>query len=81
MVSLKKVILKHNPNYKASGPKSYVYLLRKYGFKPTMPGPYQHSSQLHQSGKFHVRQHDLGGKARVAQKLVKQNSDGTAGEV
>lgn len=41
--SLSKVILRGNPNYKASGIKSYVWLLRKYGFKPTRPGPYQHS--------------------------------------
>lgn len=81
MVSLKKVILKHNPNYQASGPKSYVYLLRKYGFTPTLPGPYQRHSQLHQSGKFQAGQHHVGGKARVTEKLVKQSSDGTTGEV
>jgi hypothetical protein len=41
--SLSRVALRGNPNYKASGIKSYVWLLRKYGFKPTRPGPYQHS--------------------------------------
>lgn len=41
--SLSKVFLRGNPNYQASGIKSYVWLLRKYGFKPTRPGPYQHS--------------------------------------
>jgi hypothetical protein len=41
--SLSKVALRGNPNYKASGIRSYVWLLRKYGFKPTRAGPYQHS--------------------------------------
>ena len=41
--SLSKVALRGNPNYKASGIQSYVWLLRKYGFKPTRTGPYQHS--------------------------------------
>lgn len=41
--SLSKVVLRGNPNYKASGILSYVWLLRKYAFKPTLPGPYQHS--------------------------------------
>jgi hypothetical protein len=41
--SLSKVALIGNPKYKASGIQSYVWLLRKYGFKPTRAGPYQHS--------------------------------------
>lgn len=40
---LTKVVLRANPNYKASGILSYVWLLRKYGINPTRPGPYQHS--------------------------------------
>ena len=41
---LAKVALRSNPNYKASGILSYVWLLRKYAIKPTRPGPYQHSA-------------------------------------
>jgi hypothetical protein len=41
--SRSKVVLQGNPNYKASGMLSYVWMLRKYGIKPTRPGPYQHS--------------------------------------
>jgi hypothetical protein len=37
---LQKVNLIHNKNYKKSGTKSYVYLMSKWGFEPTMPGPY-----------------------------------------
>lgn len=36
----------HNAKYKPSGPKSYVYLLRKYNFCPTMEGPYYIGSKV-----------------------------------
>jgi len=29
-----------NPHYKKSGTKSYVHLMRKWGFQPTLEGPY-----------------------------------------
>jgi hypothetical protein len=29
-----------NSNYKRSGPKSYAWLLQKWGFTPTLEGPY-----------------------------------------
>lgn len=45
--SLSRIALRGNPNYKASGIQSYVWLLRKYGFKPTRAGPYQHSPVRH----------------------------------
>lgn len=37
---LQKIERVHNPKYQPSGPKSYVYLLHKYNFCPTMDGPY-----------------------------------------
>ena len=75
-----KIPVKYNKNYKASGPKSYVYLLRKFKFTPTQPGPYQVKSKLQQSGKPYSH-HAVGGKAHVRSALVKQQADGTAGEV
>ena len=45
---LNKIKLIHNPNYKRSGPKSYVYLLKKYNIRPTMEGPYLMGHQLEQ---------------------------------
>lgn len=36
----------HNSEYKRSGPKSYVYLLHKYNFCPTMEGPYFMASKV-----------------------------------
>ncbi|PSS27445.1 hypothetical protein M430DRAFT_130991 [Amorphotheca resinae ATCC 22711] len=37
---LQRIKRVQNPNYKRSGLKSYVFLLQKWGFEPTMPGPY-----------------------------------------
>jgi hypothetical protein len=37
---LHKIKLIPNKNYQKSGTKSYVLLLRKWGFQPTLPGPY-----------------------------------------
>jgi hypothetical protein len=38
--SLHKVKAIPNRNYKRHGTKSYVYLLNRFGFQPTKPGPY-----------------------------------------
>ncbi|KAK4241008.1 aspartic peptidase domain-containing protein [Achaetomium macrosporum] len=38
--SLHKVKAIPNQNYKRHGTKSYVYLLNRFGFQPTKPGPY-----------------------------------------
>lgn len=35
-----------NMSYQRSGPKSYVYLLQKWGFQPTLPGPYVHVDKV-----------------------------------
>jgi hypothetical protein len=40
MASVSRVVRVPNPKYKRSGLKSYVYLLNKYKFNPTKPGPY-----------------------------------------
>ncbi|KAL2001731.1 hypothetical protein VTN02DRAFT_1343 [Thermoascus thermophilus] len=41
-----KVRLLANPKYRPSGTKSYVHLLRKWGFTPTKEGPYFVGSRL-----------------------------------
>lgn len=79
--ALQRIKLVPNPKYKRSGPKSYVYLLRKYNFKPTMDGPYFMSSKVHQQGKHGVDRL-VGGKARVQLALQKKDlTTGQAGEV
>lgn len=47
----KRVPCIFNPNYKRSGPKSYVWLMSKYGFNSTQPGPYFVASKLETRGK------------------------------
>ncbi|XTI91470.1 acid protease [Cenococcum geophilum] len=51
MNNLQRIKVIHNPNYKPSGIKSYVYLLRKFNFGPTVEGPYFMANRLHQQGK------------------------------
>lgn len=61
MASVARIAIKRNPNYKRNGLKSYVYLLNKYNFTPSVEGPYT--------------------AAKGKNLLVKQNADGTQGEV
>lgn len=83
---LQKIKIIHNKNYKRSGPKSYVYLLQKWGFEPTQPGPYFQMNKVSQTGhkgllgKLHPK---LGGKAHSHRVLAKKVGDaaGQTGEV
>lgn len=43
---LTRATLARNPDYERNGLKSYVRALQKYGIKPTVLGPYRHSSQV-----------------------------------
>lgn len=78
-LGLRKVLAVPNQNYKAHGTKSYVYLLNKFGFQPTKPGPYRHATAIHQRG---LAQSNVakGGRIRHEHKLVKAKGDET-GEV
>lgn len=40
MASIARVPIQRNPHYKRNGLKSYVYLLNKYNFVPSLRGPY-----------------------------------------
>lgn len=79
-LGLKKVLAIPNQNYKRHGTKSYVYLLNRFGFQPTKPGPYRHSTSFHQRGLAHSHV-ALGGRLRREHRLVKATSDGETGEV
>lgn len=78
--SLSKIRVIRNSNYKASGPKSYVYLLQKWGFEPTQPGPYHHVNKVSQTG-HHGFLHKVGGKATQHRVLAKKSASGESGEV
>ena len=78
-----KVKLLHNSKYQRSGPKSYVYLLKKYKFSPTTEGPYFMSNKIQQQGK-HGETHAIGGKAHVRQRVLQKKGateQDQAGEV
>ncbi|KUI59616.1 Aspartic protease pep1 [Cytospora mali] len=78
-LGLRKVMAIPNQNYKAHGTKSYVYLLNRFGFQPTKPGPYRHAAAIHQRGLAHSHV-AKGGRLRREHKLVKV-TDGQTGEV
>lgn len=79
MASKVRVLL--NPKYRRNGTKSYVHLLRKYGFDTTLDGPYFHSSHVHQQGKFTAAgQKPVGGRAHIHRTLQKK-VDGQTGDV
>ncbi|MCJ1251610.1 hypothetical protein MMC30_008845 [Trapelia coarctata] len=78
--SFHRVKLVHNPKYKRSGPKSYVYLLNRYAFKPTLEGPYFMGGRMHQQGK-HGENKLIGGKATMQPILQKKLASGDVGNV
>ena len=79
MMTLSKIAIRRNPNYAASGTKSYIYMLRKYNIKPTLAGPYQHRVVPHSDGgsQSSIKQKDVNKHGR----LTKQHADGSLGEV
>lgn len=87
MKHLNRVSLIHNPNYKRSGLKSYVYLLNKYGFIPTLDGPYFITTIIDQVGKPALLSKftaaNVGGRAHVKQHVLmkKDTSSGHTGQV
>lgn len=68
---LQKIKVTHNKNYKKSGTKSYVWLLNKWGFEPTKPGPYYQMNKVSQTGA-HGSFHKFGGKAHSHRVLAKK---------
>ncbi|CAI6092326.1 unnamed protein product [Clonostachys chloroleuca] len=71
---LAKVKAVRNKNYQRDGTKSYVYLLNRFGFEPTKPGPYFHAHSIHQRGLAHPRFHFArGGRAYVQRVLSKKH--------
>jgi len=79
---LQKIKVVRNGKYKASGPKSYVYLLQKWGFEPTQPGPYYQMNKVTQTGHHGLLQ-KFGGKAKTHKVLAKKvgAQAGATGEV
>jgi len=69
---LQKIRVVPNKNYKPSGIKSYVYLLQKYGFDPSMPGPYVHVNKVTQAGLLSKFTKKVGGNAQQHKVLAKK---------
>lgn len=53
-----------NKNYRRSGTKSYVLLLRKWGFQPTLPGPYTQIEAVTKEAYRHSHWHKKHGGSK-----------------
>lgn len=75
---LTKIKAVRNQNYVRHGTKSYVYLLNRFGFEPTKPGPYFQKHSIHQRGLAHPEFHVAkGGRAHRKKSVHKKlGSDG-----
>ncbi|KAL7928232.1 aspartyl proteinase [Trichoderma chlorosporum] len=70
---LHKVRAIRNQNYKRHGTKSYVYLMNRFGFEPTKPGPYFQHHRVHQRGLAHHHfDTHVGGRAHHKKHLHKK---------
>lgn len=67
-----KIEILPNPNYRKSGPKSYLHLMRKYRFNPTKPGPYFLGTTMQQMGRPYTDK-PVGGRVHARQTLQKKN--------
>jgi hypothetical protein len=76
---LHKINIIQNKAYKRSGLKSYVYLLQKWSFEPTKPGPYFQKNKVTQTGHHGLLQ-KTGGKAHTHRVLVKRKHGATEGD-
>lgn len=70
--SYSKIKVIPNRDYQLSGPKSYVYLLQKWGFQPTLPGPYVHVDKVVRQGLGFGFFKKIIGKNRADSALVKK---------
>lgn len=79
-LNLTRVRAVRNANYQAHGTKSYVYLLNRFGFAPTLPGPYYQGTRFTQRGlagpQFTA---PLGGRLRGTHMLMKRKKGHHAG--
>lgn len=72
-LGLSKVKIVHNQNYKRHGTKSYVHALNRFGFQPTLPGPYLHIDKVRQHGLLPEElKGALGGTVHTKRTLVKK---------
>ncbi|TVY64292.1 Aspergillopepsin-1 [Lachnellula suecica] len=76
---LSKVKLIHNPKYQRNGLKSYVWLLNKWGFEPTQPGPYFFVDKASSSGPRGLLHKISGKKATTHRVLAKKKHPSSGG--
>lgn len=73
-MSTTRVNLVANPHYQKSGTKSYVHLMRKYGFQPTKGGPYSFHTTMQQTGRTYTDKR-IGGRVHAHHSMQKKSAD------
>ncbi|KAH8670926.1 aspartic peptidase domain-containing protein [Xylariales sp. PMI_506] len=74
-LGLRRVTAVRNKNYKAHGTKSYVYLLNRFGFQPTQPGPYVYVKRTPQHHGFSAKARKaVGARVHTDRVLAKKSS-------
>ncbi|RYO94044.1 hypothetical protein DL766_004099 [Monosporascus sp. MC13-8B] len=74
---LQKIKVVHNKNYQRHGTKSYVYLLNRFGFEPTKPGPYHYVEVPPEAGTIPEKVRAVfGGRERQDRRLRKRLAEG-----
>ncbi|CAK7269644.1 hypothetical protein SEPCBS119000_003673 [Sporothrix epigloea] len=71
-----------NENFKPNGRKSYLKVMRKFGIKPTLPGPYQMGICTDaQKNDLNEKEQGNAEQQPVSEVLLKKKADGSLGKV
>ena len=77
-----KVRVARDPNYQSHGTTYYLYLLNRFDFEPTKPGPYRQVMRRHHQHGLAAAKRALGGdRLRQDRALVKHTGESNHGEV
>ncbi|CAK7269840.1 hypothetical protein SEPCBS57363_003804 [Sporothrix epigloea] len=80
-LGLERLKVSVNENFKPNGRKSYVKVMRKFGIKPTLPGPYQMGVRDVREKNIDEKKDENAEQQPVSEGLMKKASDGTLGDV
>lgn len=78
---LRAVELIPNPAVQRSGLQAYGYLLNKYGFNPTKPGPFSTVSEPSKAASVPTANFLVGSKSKHRKKLQYKGKNGQLGKV
>ncbi|CAK7565805.1 MAG: hypothetical protein SEPTF4163_003732 [Sporothrix epigloea] len=80
-LGLERLKVSVNENFKPNGRRSYVKVMRKFGIKPTLPGPYQMGIRDVREKIIDEKKTENAEQQPTSEVLMKKRSDGTLGDV